>query len=84
MRSHHIERVVSQGKESGKYCDHSLMITSRYARSFNVEREVWRVVIRRLRRALALTMQPGSASVERVAQIVFIIEGTALKANAPD
>jgi hypothetical protein len=29
-------------------------------------------------------MQQGFAGVERVAQIVFIIEGTALKANAPD
>jgi hypothetical protein len=29
-------------------------------------------------------MQQGPTSVERVAQIVIIIEGTALKANAPD
>jgi len=59
------------------------MITGRYARSFDVERQIWRV-IRHLGRALGLTLQQGAASVERVEQIVFIIEGTALKANAPD
>lgn len=83
MRGHHIDCAVSRGKEAGKYCGHSLMITGHYARSSYVERQVSRV-IRHLLRASVLTTQLGSTSVQRVAQIVTIIEGAALKANAPD
>ena len=57
-------------------------------RSFSDDHRPLREIIRcrktGLRGALALTIQQGSTSVERVAQIVIIIEGTAFKANAPD
>jgi methyl-accepting chemotaxis protein len=56
------------------------MITGRYARSFNVQKQAWRLGTRSI--LSSLLKATSSSRLERVVQIVTIIEGVALKAHA--